>query len=56
MDSFWLAEALFAETFTIPSRKGVCHGAKESFWTDFDHFQILGGAGVMNNSISIPNY
>ena len=31
--------------------------ANFAFWADFDeNFKILGGAGDINNSISMPNY
>ena len=31
-------------------------GSRRSFWADFRDFEILGGAGDINNSISMPNY
>ena len=31
-------------------------GSRRSFWADFADFEILGGAGGINNSISTANY
>ena len=31
-------------------------GCRGSFWADFRVFEVLGGAGDINNSISMPNY
>ena len=31
-------------------------GSRGSFWADFRVFEILGGAGDINNSTSITNY
>ena len=31
-------------------------GSRRSFWADFAIFEILGGAGDINNSISTANY
>ena len=31
-------------------------GSRRSFWVDFAIFEILGGAGDINNSISMANY
>ena len=30
--------------------------SRRSFWADFEVFEILGGAGGINNSTSMPNY
>ena len=30
--------------------------SRRSFWADFRDFEILGAAGDINNSISMPNY
>ncbi len=36
--------------------QGEGFGSRGSFWADFSIFEILGGAGDVNNSISMPNY
>ena len=38
----------------IAQRQGF--GSRGSFWADFEIFEILGGAGDIYNSISMPNY
>ena len=36
--------------------QGKGFGSRGSFWADFEIFEILGGAGDIYNSISMPNY
>ena len=38
------------------SLKGKVYVTRGSFWEDFNIFEILGEAGDINNSTSMPNY
>jgi len=48
--------ASVAGIWPIMSLKVVYYGSSGSLWADFEIFEILGGAGDINNSTSMPNY
>ena len=56
MGTHRLPNAWVAGIWPISSLKVVYYTFRGSFWADFAIFEILGGAGDINNSISMPNY
>ena len=51
-----LPSALVTGIWPISSLKVIYYTFRGSFWADFEIFEILGGAGDINNSISMLNY
>ena len=53
---FGLLDILVSRGLLLWFPEGQGFGSRGSFWADFEIFEILGGAGDIYNSISMPNY